>query len=925
MIQNSLHSYYNGLGSSGGSTSSLPVQTLPDTRKTENWKKNTMDRLEYIATSQIARNSDFRDYYRMVEGRLAYSDFEAPPEILRDITSMRTEVDLPTYIRHYDLIGILANQLTGELDSNKDKLRIDSVDEYSENEYVREKTAKLQEYQSQKFNTEIKRRLAQKGINPDENKKFESEEEQKQYNEMLQAEIAKIIPPEQIEKTLNKSFKVHAVEWAEQTYESDVANFNMNNLEEQEFLDYFLTGRFFRHYHIGYDYYKPERWDVETAFFSEDLGIKAPQDGEYVGRMTWISGSDIISRFGDKLSLTLQKKIGKVFDSTTDAAAGEKADYTNLNKRAVGSTTVPHQEYFDHQLHTQLQEAFGNPLGESTYIDEAGNQQTAPDWISDYANTESFMGSATASSLREDINVRKDLFRLTEAYWRSFKQMGYIRYESESGAIVEELVTDDLLKEFLKENEIKKLKNISLEDFEKGDQVNVIAYFYIPEVWKGKKIGAASTLMSEDIYFDIAPLDFQIKGDSNIFDVKLPVAGIISSSYARKIRPYQMGYNLNMNQIFNLLEKEIGMFLLLDINFLPSEFKDLGDSSEMLSELRGFARDLGFLPVDTSRQNLQGQNSQNNVMQKQDVSYDAQINRRAIMAEMYKRLALEQIGITEQRKGNPDEYSTAEGIRVGQEASYAQTRMIYSKFNEARKRATELHINVAQYCASNNKDITLFTRGSDGNMAFLAFTDDLFSLRQLGISVVSDSKSRKSLERLREYLLANNTLGNDLLDFAEVMVSDSMLELLEVGKRSRAKAQKEIEAERAHEQELTNKQLTAVAEEADKTRDNTEDSNEKDRQNKLEVERIKALGRASDKQSDQSGIDEINKAADLALKQEYQEKDLELKEGDQEIKKEEVGNRRDIAEKQLSLKLAELKEKREARKDARYIATINKN
>ena len=98
------------------------------------------------------------------------------------------------------------------------------------------------------------------------------------------------------------------------------------------------------------------------------------------------------------------------------------------------------------------------------------------------------------------------------------------------------------------------------------------------------------------------------------------------------------------------------------------------------------------------------------------------------------------------------------------------------------------------------------------------------------------------------------------------MVSDSMIELIEVGKQSRAKSEKALQEERAHEQGLLDKQLQASAEETKRIREAEEVSKEKDRQNRIEVERVKALGRASDKDSDQFGIEQINKAADLALK-----------------------------------------------------------
>lgn len=925
MFLNSLHTFYEGVGA-GEISSSLPMQTLPDSKKNDIWKKNTMDRLEQIALSQISRNLEFRDYYKMVEGRLVYSDFEAPPEIVKDIASLRQEMDLPTYLRHYDLIGLMANQLLGELDTNKDKLRIDSIDEFSQNEFIREKSERLNEYMKSKFDLEVKRRLAAKGLNPENVSQFETDEEKQQYMQFIQEESAKLVNPEQIERELSKDFKVKAAEWGERTFEADQERFNMEHLEEQEFMDYFLTGRFFRHYHVGYDFYKPETWKVETTFFSEEVDTEFPQDGEYVGRLHYLSASEVLVRYGNRLSHDLQQQIGKVFDNTSEEGISKKTNITNLaGQRAVGNHIVPDRDYYARDLTIELQEAFGVPAGISTYTNEAGQTVHAPDWLSDYSTNDNYFGPRYAAILRDDISIRRDLFRVTEAYFRSFKRIGYLRYLSTSGVVVEEIVDDTLLKDFLKENNIKKIKKISLDDFEKGDEVNVIAYFYIPEIWKGKKIGAAGAMMSEDIYFDVEPLEYQIKGDSNIFDVKLPVAGIVTSSKARKIRPYQMGYNICMNQIFNLLEKEIGMFFLMDINFLPSEFKDMGDSAELLAELRGMARDFGFLPVDTSRQNLAGQNPQAGYFQKQDVSYDAQINRRAIMADMYKRLALEQIGITEQRKAGPDKYQTAEGIKVGQEASYAQTRGIYSKFNNARKKATELHLNVAQYCQGEGKDISIFTRRSDGDHALLEFSDELFPLRQLGVTAVSNSKSRKGIENLRSYLLNNNTAGSDILDFANIMMADSLVELRHLGEQSRLRQERLTQEERQHEIEINQMQIDAEKEAKETEYQREAVENQKDRDNEIEVEEIKALGRASDKQSDMAGMEQIKAAADIALADRESQQNFELKSRDLDIKEEGKAEENRLKQAEIRLKIQELKERRADRKSADYRATINKN
>ncbi len=41
-------------------------------------------------------------------------------------------------------------------------------------------------------------------------------------------------------------------------------------LDTEELIDYLATGRYFRNYHVGYESYEPETWDVERNFFSQD-------------------------------------------------------------------------------------------------------------------------------------------------------------------------------------------------------------------------------------------------------------------------------------------------------------------------------------------------------------------------------------------------------------------------------------------------------------------------------------------------------------------------------------------------------------------------------------------------------------------------------------------------------------------------------
>lgn len=868
MFNNLNYHYHKGVGSAGDNAT-LPNQMIPMSKKNDTWEKNTLDSLESIGITQLKQNADFTDYYDMVDGRLVYKDFMSDTDLssLQGIGSLMESVELPTYIKHYDILGMIVNQLVGELPNMTDVIRIVSDDDYAKNDFIREKEERIKQYVQQKFTNNLNRMLAMKGINPIKDD-FESEEEQQQYLQYIEQEKAKIVPPQEIEKQMSKSWKVRAVEWAEKKYEQDSIDYSMEDMEKEEMKDYLLTGRYFTHYRIGYDSYKPERWDPRLTFFSQNLDIKNPQDGEYVGRIYPMTASQIVNTFGHKLSKTQIDEISNTYDKyrETRGVKSSNSPY-QIPERMV---RVPDEDYFTREIALEYQSAFNIPMAEEITVNEDGTHTVAPTWASSYNDSNSFLTSNLGKGIRKDINVSSNTFRVTEGYWKGYKLYYALRYDTDDGFTVEDLVEEDLLKDFIKENEIKIKRTMTLEEFDKSDETNIICPTYFPRAYYGIKIAGSSK--TEDIYLPVEEMPFQIKGDSELYDVKLPVAGIIDNSLAQKIRPYQLGHNIALNQITHLIEKELGSFFLVDIGLLPSDMKE-GNTMEQLAELRETIRDIGIFPIDMRKQNTQQPGNTSNTFIQQRITFTEEIQSRIALAEHYKRLAYEQIGITEQRKGAPNEYQTNEGIKVGQEASYAQTSNIFTRFNNSRKKKVELHLAVAQYCVENDKDISTFYTNSDNDTIYLKFSDDKFHLRKLGVRPTSDAKSKKQLETLKQIMISDNTKDNDVLAMAEIAKSDSFASLIEFGKQERIRQQKITSQNQQHEQQLLDKQLQAQAQEKQADREWEEMSKQRDRENKLEDSRIDALGRASDKNSDLSGIQAINSAADRALK----EQDIEAK------------------------------------------------
>jgi len=920
MFNNLNHHFHKGVGSAG-EYGNLPNQMIPQSKKTPDFERNTLDALESIALLQVQQNADFTDYYDMVEGRLVAKDFmeDSDYSSLQGIGKIMKDVELPTYIQHYDILGMIVNQLVGELPNMTDVVRVISDDDYAKNDFIREKEQRIQEYVKSSFSNNLNRLLALKGINPIKDD-FETQEEQQEYLQFLEQEKAKIISPQEIEKQMSKSWKVRAVEWAEKKYEQDAIDFNMEDMEKEEMKDYLLTGRYFTHYRIGYDSYKPERWDPRLVFFSQNIEIKNPQDGEFVGRIFPMTASQIVENYGHKMSVKTIDEISKVYDNYREGR-GTSVGNSPFQK-PVQITTVPDEDYFNREIYLQYQSAYGIPLGEEVSYNEDGTQTITPTWISDYNNSNSFTAINLGRELRKDIRVNTNTFRVTESYFRGYKLYYAIRYEAEEGYIIEDLVEEDLLKGFIKENNIKIKRSMTLQEFETSDEVNIICPTYFPRVYSGIKIAGSSR--TEDIYLPIEELPFQIKGNSEVYDVKLPVAGIIESSLAQKIRPFQKGHNIALNQITHLIEKELGSFFLVDIGLLPSDMKE-GNTNEQLAELRDTIRDIGIFPIDMRKQNTQQAGNTSNTFVQQRLTFTEEISSRIQLANFYKQQAYEQIGITEQRKGTPNEYQTNEGIKVGQEASFAQTASIFTKFNNSRKRKIELHLAVAQYCVQNDKDITTFYTNTDNDKIFQNFSDDKFHLRRLGVRPTSNTKNKKELETLKNIMLNNNTSGFDVLALGEIAKSDSFTSLIEFGKNERVRLERLESEKRQFESEQLNKQIESERQAVLETRVFEKLIEDNKNKTRIQEENISALGRAADKQSDQSGFNEIKMATESALKEQDIQSRNQVENRKLDIKEKEGSE--DMAYKmaQLNKELKALNFKNKELEAKKYIATINKN
>lgn len=922
-MSKNLNYWYSGVGQ-GSHVSELPPQALPSTKKDDLWKKSTMDALERIGIVQLKDNLKYRDFYRMVEGKMSYSELSEVIPQLREVGEMLDDLDIPTFLKHYDLIGIIINAMIGEYVQNTDKFNVTNVDEISTNEYERTKKELVTNYIQEEFKKELDKRLIERGLNPDvEGMEFNNEEEQQAYLQQLQQQQQELTPPE-IQKFMDTTWRTKATIWGEHTLEADKEYHKLDKLDRLQLKDFLLTGRCFRHFRVGYDYYEPETWSPLNTFFSAEVDTRYVEDGEYVGRVHYYSPSKVVNKYGHLLSKKAKEKILGNYHYKYNDGGNEHLNFGDSLKSNFGKTQItPHSQYHDHNFMVGIQEEFGLPVGQKTILNKQGEEEVIPSFLPNYGrdNTNS---NYLAQFLRDDLPLRSDLIQVTEAYWISYKKIGYLNYTTDTGRLAQQIVTDDILADFLKDMDIKQLTNVTLEESENNPKPNTIVWDYVPETWKGVKINEGNGYLDEAIYLDIKPTEFQVRGNSNVYDVKLPVVGLIDKSLALKMQPFQVGYNVVMNQLYNLLEKEIGLFFIFDVNFLPSEFKEWGNTEETLVHLRNLTKDVGLFPIDASKQNV-GNGGGFNQFAPQNLSFSGQIADRMQLSEFYKNKAYEQIGFNPQRLGTAVKYETAEGVRQSQTASFAQTEIYFETFSEFKQNALEMHLNVAQYAQKNDKDIKVFYTKSDSTKAYLKFADPFFQLRKIGLMPVSNSKKRKELESFKQYLMNTNTLGGDEMAIAKLFTSDTMVELIEVARAERIKREQDIQAQRSHESELIAKKAEADDAIAIKKWEREEITHQRDRENKIQIEKIESLGRAVDNEADQSKIDFIVNQADMAIKKEKNDGELSIKQAEQVRKNNK--DQQDFKLKMLQLKNETLKIQANINKtkNDKYIAEINKN
>lgn len=844
-----------------------PIQMLPLDKKDDIWKEENMDWFEQLGLKHIKYNAKkYIKNYQLGKGIIDkndYIDTEVNPygELISHVIDENTNSALT--LQFYPIIPNVINLIKGEFSQRDTKCIITGVDNYTKNEKLDALYFDVENYLLEQARQAILSQVQEQGLDL----------EDPEVAQGVQQSLENIKGLPEISEFYRKEFKSIPEQWAAHQINQDDERFDMYELENDAMNDYLHTKRQFWHINLKEDDYDVELWNPINSFCHVSPDVKYISQGNYVGRIIMMSVPDIINRYRNSLAGEDLTKLETLHKSSIALHTyGEQ--FTNYY-----DTTKPMSMQYPNSVHYEKVMAFQETFNE--------------DLLADSNLYETLMFGTS--------NDPVNLIRVTEVYWKSFKKIGWLTRIDETGKITEKTpvseayeVTEDPIYDTSLTN------NKTAENLIYGEHIE---WVWVPEVWKGVKIGGNFTYnetssLDSPIYINIEPIKFQFKGDSNLYDVRLPVEGPnflgrLSENvpFVSSMAPYQILHNLAVNQAKDISIDELGQIILLDQNTIPKH--SLGEEwgQNNFAKVYQTMKEYGILPIDTTLSNTNTPLNFNH-FQNLDMSAVQRIKMKLDLADWAEMRCLASVGITRERMGTVMASQTATGTQQAIQNSYSQTEEIFTDhIVYIMPKVRTLMLNAAQFYQSKNPSIRLAYMTSKDENAFFTLNGTELLLKDFNIFASSRPDRKKLLNRLKQLVFENNTTNASIFDLNRILESDTTAEIMTTLKKSADELQQQQEMQAQREQEIVQAQIAAENERQEKELAYRKDKDDKDRQAKLIGDQIKALGYAKDSDIDDNMVPDVLEAAkfneDIKRYENetlFKQKELDLKQRDLESK-----------------------------------------
>lgn len=624
-----------------------------------------------------------------------------------------------------------------------------------------------------------------------------------------------------------------AEKWANHILTCQKADFNLKEKSEDAFRDLLISSR--QYYHIYEDNSKlgynvtvanpKNTWYLTTPdkkFISDPTGRNT---GAYAaGTVEVMEISEIIEAIPD---LT-EEEIDHLRESLEDYGLINVRE-SNLFTNAKGIDSIVYDTY--------------NPLILQERMIIESEMKENNDGLKD------FLG------LSSNVSAFGYKYVVVRAYWLSKKKIAKVTYIDEMDNVQTILVDENY-----------KSKTIPTEI--------AIEWGWINQWYQGIKIGP-------DIYH-VKP--FKLLNYCPIIGLVHEIKNTEARSLVDMMKPFQVLYNVCMNQLYRLLEKEIGNVAAINIRRVP-RVKD-GDAQDDIDIWEMEARERGIMFDDDSPENTKAPVTNTSVAKNVDLTRTNEMQGRYNLAVQLKNECWELIGMSKQRLGSVTASESATGTNAAITQSYSQTEPMFVMHEYVLGQLYQAIVDASLYIECQKPVSTISYITSQGESAFCQVNGSDIKLRDLKVFNTNRPEDKKAFEEMR--LLAHPLMqnGGSFLEVIELYSTNSIRQMKRVFKN--LKERQEDMENAAMQQEQAQLEQQAQISQATLEQERVLEANrianenlnkELDRINKKEVAIISALGFGKQEGEDvnANAIPDLYEASKFGLEKDKINKEHQLK------------------------------------------------
>ena len=641
---------------------------------------------------------------------------------------------------------------------------------------------------------------------------------------------------EQVKDELD-SYTSVAEKWANHILTCQKAEFNLKEKSEDTFRDMLISAREF--YHIYEDNSKLG-FNIEVANPKNTWFLTTPD-------RKWISDPTGRAQGAYAAGTVQVMELSEIIESIPDLTKEEidhlrssLQDYGLINVREsnLGNpNAIPGQDSVQYDTF--------DPLVLQTRMLIESEMKENNDGLKD------FLG------LTSNVSSFGYKYVVVRSYWISKKKIGKLIFIDEMG------------------NEQSMLVD---ENYKSGTipTQQSLEWGWINQWYQGTKIGP-------DIYH-VKP--FNLLNYCPIIGTTFEVKNTEAKSLVDLMKPFQVLYNVCMNQLYKLLEKEVGKVQLMSLRHVPIP-KD-GDAQDALDQWEMEARNRGVVFIDDSPENLKAPSSFNQFTAL-DLTRTQEIQARYTLAQQLKNECWELVGMSRQRMGSVAASETATGTNTAMQQSYSQTEPLFVAHEYVMGQLYQAIIDAALYLESSKPQSTLSYITSEGLSAFVQVNGSDLKFRDLKVFPTNRPEDKQMFDELRNLAQPLMQNGGSLYDVIELYSTKSMREMKKTFKNLRdqqlamqQQQQQQQQQQIEQQQQQAEQQIQAAYQQHQEQLAHDDYQKELDRLSKEKIAIIQAtgFGKVESEDVDQNSIPDVLEMSKLTHEQDKASKDYQTKMAD---------------------------------------------